>query len=439
MQPSGVRATAVFMILVSMIIALAVFSFPYAPLEDLPEWIYQGYIFNKLAAGVPSPDFALKSFPVPYALFQSIASLCLLFASPMATSRIVVGIYAVLALLAVHRVILRYRLDPLVAWPLLVSIVILNSPFWNGYMGYQFGLIVILFYLALAERAQTDAGWIFLFSVLAFFAHGWAFVSILVLIGINALYARRILASSVAIAPSILLVVWYQTHNVNPGVLTELFQVGQVNIFVYKIYTLLKAAPFHNPIAFNFNASAQYGAAYLGSGLLIDAVFMAALLVLAVDAIRKSGWQLILGRPQLLAGVILVLLAAALPRTGFGMANPGERVLYPAIVALSVAIFADVELPFVPKAILGGALLGGVALFALGLTGASASYRAESAKFDPPPPMTIQAISSELFFGHRLVQFDRKMRLLEQAWSDGAMPTAPLAFETALIAPKRNK
>jgi hypothetical protein len=434
MQLSGMRATAIFTILVSIIIALAVFSFPYAPLEDLPEWIYQGYIFNKLAAGVSSPDFALKTFPVPYALFQTIASLCLLFASPMATSRIVVFIYAALALLAVRRLISRYRLDPLVSWPLLISVVILNSPFWNGYMGYQFGLIVILFYLALPEHARTDARWICLFSVLAFFAHGWALVSILVLIGTNALYERRILASCVGIAPSILLLVWYQTHNVNPGVLNELFQVGQVNIFAYKIYTLLKAAPFHNAIAFSFNASERYGAAYLGAGLLIDAIFMSALLFLAVDAIRKSGWKSILGRPQLLAGVLLVLLAAGLPRTGFGMANPGERVLYPAIIALSVAMFAEVELPLVPKAILGSALAGGVALFALGLLGAGATYRAEVANFDPPPP--IQAISSELLFGHRLVQFDQKMKLLEQAWRDGVMPTAPLTFETALIAPK---
>jgi hypothetical protein len=435
MQRSRMRATIIFSTLVAAIVMLAIFAFPYAPLEDLPEWVYQGYIFNKLAAGFPSPDFVLKTFPVPYALFQTIVSACLLFASPMAASRIVVLLYAAVALFAVDRLIVRQRLDPFVAWPLLISIAVLNSPFWNGYMGYQFGLIVILLYLALPDRARVDARWISLFSVLAFFAHGWAFVSILVLIGCNALFERRVLAACVGIAPSIALLVWYQIRNVNPGELNEFLQVGHVNIFAYKIYTVLKAAPFHNPIVFSFNASERYGIAYLVAGLIIDAIFLIALAVLAVLAIRKSGWIAILRRPQLLAGGLLLLLAASLPPTGFGMANPGERVLYPAIIALLIAIFPDVELAVIPKAILGCALAAGVGFFGLGLVGASAAYRAEAAAFDPKASAT-QVISSNLLFGHRLVQFDQKMRLLEQAWRDGVMPTMPLSFETALISPK---
>jgi hypothetical protein len=435
MQRQFMRATVIFSIVVVMILGLATFSFPYAPLEDLPEWIYQGYIFNELVSGTPSPDFALKNFPVPYALFQTIASACLLFASPMAASRIVVFLYAGLSLYAINRVIARYRLDPYVAWPLLISAVVLNSPFWNGYMGYQFGLIVILLYLALPERLQVDAKWICLFSVLGFFAHGWPFISILTLIGCNALFRRRILAACLGVAPSIALLAWYQVRNVNPGTLSEFLHVEHVNIFAYKIYTVLKAAPFHNPIVFSFNASERYGIAFVGAGLLIDAVFLIALAVLAVLAIGKSGPIAILRRPQLLAGGLLLLLAAALPPTGFGMANPGERVMYPAIIALLIAIFTDVELAIIPKAILGCALAAGVGLFALGLVGASAAYRAEAASFDPnaaPPP----EISRNLLFGHRLVQFDEKMRLLERAWRDGVMPTTPLAFETALIAPR---
>jgi hypothetical protein len=435
MQRPIIRATVIFSVLVLAILGLAVFLFPYAPLEDLPEWIYQGYIFNKLASGTASPDFVLKTFPVPYALFQSIASACLLFASPMATTRIVVFLYAGLSLCASNRVIARYRLDPFVAWPLLISAVVLNSPFWNGYMGYQFGLVVILFYLALPERAQRDARWICLFSCLAFFAHGWAFIAILIFIGCNALLTRCIVAASLGVAPSVGLLAWYQVRNVNPGTLSEFLHVEHVNILAYKIYTVLKAAPFHNPIVFSFNASERYGLGFLGAGLIVDTVFLLALTALAVLAIRKSGWIAILRRPQMLAGGILLLLSAGLPPTGFGMANPGERVMYPAIIALMIAIFSDHELAAVPRAVLGWALAAGVGLFAVGLVGASVAYHAEAATFDPnasAPPV----ISRNLLFGHRLVQFDEKMKALEKAWRDGVMPTMPLAFETALIAPK---
>jgi hypothetical protein len=432
----NMRATIIFSALVLAIIGLAAFAFPYAPLEDLPEWIYQGYIFNKLASGTPSAEFALKTFPVPYALFQAVASACLLFASPMTTTRIVVFLYAGLSLYAINRVIARYRLDPFVAWPFLVSAVVLNAPFWNGYMGYQLGLLVILLYLALPQRAQVDPKWICLFSVLAFFAHGWSFVSILAMIGSIALYRQRVLAAALGVAPSAVLLAWYQIRNVAPATLSAFLHVENVNIFAYKIYTALKAAPFHNPIVFGFNASERYGLAYLVAGLTIAAVFAISLAVLTFLAIRKSGWTAILGRPLLLAGGLLLVLAAALPPTGLGMANPGERVMYPAIVALFIAIFADVESAVAPKAVLGCSVAAGIALFAFGLVGAAKVYRDEALSFDPngaEPPV----ISRNLLFGHRLVQFDERMRAVEQAWHDGVIPELPLAFETALIAPKR--
>jgi hypothetical protein len=427
-------ATTIFAIPILLIIALAAFSFPYAPLEDLPEWIYQGYLFNKLMAGAPSPDFALKSFPVPYALFQAITSACLLFVSPMVTARIVVFLYAGLSIYAINRLIVRYRLDPFVAWPLLIAAVVLNSPFWNGYMGYEFGLLVILLYLALPDKGQVDARWVCLFSVLAFFAHGWAFISIVVLIGCISLARQRVLAASVGLAPSIVLLIWYQVKNVNSAVLNEFLRVENVNIVLYKIYTLFKAAPFKNPIVFNFNASEHYGLIFLATGLAIDAIFLLALSILAIEALEKSG-RTILQRPEWFAGILLLLLAASLPPTGFGMANPGERVMYPALILLLIAIFTGVESTIVPKAILTFALAAGIGLFALGLAGASAAYRAEAVSLNaghsPAPP-----ISRNLLFGHRLVQFDRRMRMVEQAWHQDAMPTMPLEFETALISPK---
>jgi len=70
MQRQAMHATVMFSVLVLMILGLAAFSFPYAPLEDLPEWIYQGYVFNELASGAASPDFALKNFRCPTHCFR---------------------------------------------------------------------------------------------------------------------------------------------------------------------------------------------------------------------------------------------------------------------------------------------------------------------------------------------------------------------------------
>ena len=86
----------------------------------------------------------------------------------MVTSKMVVVIYGLPVLLAIQRLIWKAKLDPLVGWVFLVSVAALNSPFWNGYMGYQFGLIALLFYLSLSIEARTEV-----LPVLVF--HCWRF------------------------------------------------------------------------------------------------------------------------------------------------------------------------------------------------------------------------------------------------------------------------
>lgn len=144
-----------------------------------PEWVFQSYI--------------LVSYPVPYALFQTLTSTVLVFCSPMVTSKMVVVIYGLPVLLAIQRLIWKAKLDPLVGWVFLVSVAALNSPFWNGYMGYQFGLIALLFYLSLSIEARTEVLPGSCFSLLAFFAHGVIYASLLVYIWIYSVYGRQVL------------------------------------------------------------------------------------------------------------------------------------------------------------------------------------------------------------------------------------------------------
>jgi hypothetical protein len=45
-------------------------------------------------------------------------------------------------------------------------------------------------------------------------------------------------------------------------------------------------------------------------------------------------------------------------------------------------------------------------------------------------------LSGRFLFGRRFMQFDGKMKSVEQAWRAGLIPDLPLAFDTALIVPK---
>jgi hypothetical protein len=433
---SKIPASLQFSAAVVLLLAFAALIFPYAPLEDFPEWIYQGYVFNKLAEGTPSALFEIKHYPVPYALLQLIVSGALLIASPMTASRIVLALYAIISLFAVHRVIARYRIEPLIGWPVLICVVVLNAPFWNGYMGYQSGLIVLLLYLSLPSASRTDPKWVVCFSLLAFFAHGWAFVAFLVFVGIYALYDRRVFACGFALLPSLALLAWYMMNNINHGELVVLSDVKNANIFLFKVYTLLKAAPYHNPIIFTFNAAQHFGYAYLGIGLALNAIFMLSLLAAAIVATRMTGWQALIRKPELLIGTILLALAIVLPPTGFEMANPGERVMYQALIALTIAIFDGVELPNAPKVILTCATLAGMVLFAFGLVAGSEAYNATFASAEAGQTAPLTPLASSSWFSHRLVQFDGRMKHVEAAWKANVMPSLPLEFETGLVSNK---
>lgn len=429
---------------VSIMFSLAAFSFilfslslfPYAPLQDLGEWIYQSYIFNQLVIGHYSSDFLIKTYPVPYTLFQIIASSVLLLFSPIITSKIVVLLYGFLVLLAIHRLITTAKLDPVVGWAFLIPVVALNSPFWNGYMGYQFGLIVLLFYVSLPRESRTQVLPVLFFSILAFFAHGIIYASILIFIGIYSLYSRRIFQCALALLPSLCLVAWYQIKNDSSGELKEMFQLHDVNIIAYKIYTLLKTGPFHNPIVSDFNSVDYFGSFYLTGGLVLDAAFMASLGILAYAAVTRSSLRTIAKKPEFVIFAILFLVAVALPPAAL-VTNPAERLMYPALIAFAMAVFGEQKLPTAPKVTLTAALIGGYGLMALALIPASAHYPVENNERRTSAPQQTQlAVSRRYLFGHRFMQFDSKMKMVEQAWRADTMPADPLAFDTALLLPK---
>jgi hypothetical protein len=427
----------IFAVSVFLFILFVLTIFPYAPFQDFAEWVYQSYIFNALVSGHTSSDFRLVTYPVPYALSQIMTSIVLLLFSPMVASKIVTVLYGLVILLAIRRLIKKAKLDPLVGWVFFVSVVALNSPFWNGYLGYQFGLAILLFYLSLTLEARTKVLPVLFFSLLAFFAHGFIYAAMLVFIGIYALYSRRIFQSALGLIPSICLFIWYRLKNESSGELNELFPVHTINIIAYKIYTLLKAAPYHNVIVFDVSAVDHFGSFYFILGMLIDLTFVVSLAALAYATVRRSSLQAIALKPEFAIAAILLLIALALPPVVFGIVNPGERMLYPALVAFAVAVYTELKLPLAPKAALTVALIGGCGLLAVALIPASELYRQKNESYAPQPATAQGGTSARILFGHRLMQFDSKMKDAERAWQAGTMPTVPLAFDTALILPKR--
>src|SRR6202167_1535106 len=187
--------------------------FEYAPLQEFSEWIYQAQVFNALLIHGHSELFTIKTYPVPYALSQIMMSFMYIFFSPFVTSKIVICIYILSGVFLTRMFISRFDLDESVASLFLLSAFVLNSCFWDGYIGYQIGLAIFVLYLCLPLQKKTSALFIFVFSVASFFSHGLIYVPFCLVCGMYCLYNWKIKSLVLGLLPSALLLAWYIMQN----------------------------------------------------------------------------------------------------------------------------------------------------------------------------------------------------------------------------------
>ena len=434
--------------------------FPFSALQDFPQWIYQGYIFNLITDGHSDGTFSVKDYPVPYALVQLLISAVLHFFSPMLTSKIIVAGYLIAALLAARMLVRRFDVDASLAWPIFISAFVLNSPFWNGYIGYQIGLVVFAIYLSLQEKWRTDSRILCLFSVLAFFCHGMIYIAVVIAAAANAIAQRRFLVPIISLLPSTALVIWYVLANAAatatapapvaiPGNIPEaLPHIDFVQLIGYKIYSFLKLGPYHNFIIRGMGDGARFWSVPLFLGGFVNLLLWAALLVYVVSVANWRAWRSIFRMPELLAGLCMVAISLPLAPVAFKIVNPGERLLYPAMIAIAVSLFQATQDPVhsksfaVSRSALAWAMSIGFCLSAIGLIYSNFTYRETPVasvprSIDRGSGYGLSALAGEklgqVLFAHRLIQFDDLMTSTEIAWRTDAVLDFPIEFDTGLI------
>jgi hypothetical protein len=415
--------------------------FPYGALQDLPEWIYQGCVFNQLWSGHAhaAQEFYLKTYPVPYTSVQLLISGFLVLFDPIMTSKLIVVLYGTLSVWVTHRLIKTFDLDRGLAWPVLIAAFVLNGPFWNGYMGFQFGLVLFVLYLSLRLEQRTHWAVLVTFSVLAFFTHGIIFFAVILASGAYSLKERRLLVFIPAMLPSALLASWYVLKNVTPA-------VGGVPVLLpdfvtaaeYKIYTFLKLGPYHNFVIFGADDAARFGRPFLVLGIMSNVAFLTGMVLLVLAGVRTN-WRIRVRSAEFLAGGVLVSIAAVLTPTALGVGNPGERLLYPAFVLFTIIALSPPRpsstgrLRTAASLVLSIGLVVGFALSSAGLIGAGISYGRKDRTAHGSSGEPVGDGRDRTLFAHRLVQFDDRMKETERAWRAGESLTLPLAFDTALL------
>jgi hypothetical protein len=310
--------------------------------------------------------------------------------------------------------------------------LVLNSGFWNGYVAYQVGLMIFILYLCQSDERRTDPLVIFLFSVLLFFAHGLIYATFCLTCGMYCLYNRKIWAPAVAILPSVFLLAWYVWAN-DVSLINKPFALsGIVQFVTYKIYTAMKAGPYQDFIFHGVGDSQRLRPLYV-LGILANLFFLIALVMCCASVVWKEGAKEIARRAELVSSFILMGIFLALPATLTGVVNPGERLLYPALILAACALFKEGRAGYLFGYSLGATVIAGLFISLASITAPRwMGVNGVSAVAIGPADLSAEVDGRELF-GHRLMQFDEKMQEAQRSWKVRDMPRLPLGFNTALL------
>ncbi|MEX3999177.1 hypothetical protein AB4Y38_09800 [Paraburkholderia sp. EG285A] len=415
---------------------------PYVPLQDYNEWTYQGYIAAQLLQGHLTGQYAFTAFPVPNSAVQLILGV-LNFAVPAPlASRLVASAYVIAAIVLAWRISLRIcPMENAGYFFLLLACLYFNTPFWNGYMNYQMGILLFSAWLLLDPATRRKPQWVLLFSVAGFFVHAVIWASILLMIGIDVARRRRIVAA-LPVLFSLGLFGWYAAARHTPVLPDPLEYAGLFKIAAYKLYTLAKLGPYHH-FTYDDGIVSSYERVGYYAGCALNAVFalgiVYVLYVILYGTLRNGSWRRM--SDERIGACVLLAMFVALPPVISDLVNPGERVLYPALL---LALFGAGELeaaggrrvhtaaPFVNflvfepgmRAVVRALAASGVVavLCAIGLV-------ANSERLIHKPTTNVDGGTPALrYFQTRPAAYDDVRARL-----DGALPLRPLGFETGFL------
>ncbi len=337
---------------------------PFPMLHDYPEWMYQGNIAYSLLVdqeGDLATLFEWVPQPVPNALSQIAIAVLNFLVSPVMAGKIWLAVYLLLAAVTAvlvgryHRQTVDQTIGPatskthhqhggIVAFLFVVTIVF-GPGFWNGYINFQFGLI--LFALFVATNARQSILAVLVFSLLLYFSHASVFAGfICYVVMLERLNERRVNVV-VSLLPSLLLLMWYTSAKLQTGG-GENVGLGSLPQWVqYKVYTLAKQGPFHNFIGPDgesvlANVDLLYKAGFLAN-FIVMALLGLWLLVILWGVIRGE-WIRHVALDQTLNkgffATIAILLVAWLVagKSSFGVVNLGERFLIVALMLLLICV-----------------------------------------------------------------------------------------------------
>jgi hypothetical protein len=374
----------------------------------------------------------LKDYPVPYSIGNVVLGSLGAALPPLTAGVVAVAVQVLAGALAVAAVVRSRGLPWRTALPVLATLVVLGSGLWNGYAAHQLGLAALTAWLAVPRERRSSPVVVLVFSLLTFFSHALVFFAFAVAVGCLALADRRLVRVAMAVVPSVSLTLWYAVNSPPEAAGGGVSIASPVEWLAYKGYTFAKSGGYQNLIVNGVGDDRPL----MLVGAAVNAATVACVLLLALPLVlrlRPTTWR---RHPDLLAGLVLLVIGLALPAFFLGIVNPAERLVGPGMILVAVAALESGRWPAVrlltATAACSGLLLTGVSSATL----ATKADQGDATPQDPSPSFAESTTArTDTLFGHRLDQMETRFDAADRAWRERAEPSVPLLFDEGLLQP----
>jgi hypothetical protein len=403
------------------------------PLQDLNDWVYQGYVIRGLVSGEAVPA-ALKYWPVPNAFSQLVLAPMTWVLSPIATAKTFASLYLVISGWVMFW--LSRRSDTTVdglRFLLLICLAVVHSPYWAGEINYQIGLTIFACYMVTdCRRRQPSFILDTVTAVLLFLCHALCLGIFLIYITWRLLMRGKALQSVASTLPSIVLLLWYAAMDPRPdrvdpnSVLNvEPRLSGVVDWIGYHLYVFAKVGPYQNLLVNNIGDFERFKAFYF-VGVVINVLFAAAMGLLFITWVARS-WQDGAVTVPLLTALSCAVVAIINPGRTLGIGNGTERFLYPTLI-IAVLFFCG---PSRWRRFAGvfGAFLPVFAAYLLIMVPRTAPLR----EVPDWSAMNRSDARPRILFWHRPYMYLPQIEAAQEAAMHGTTPTADILYQTSIL------
>jgi len=206
-----------------------IWHYRFLPLQDYPDWVYEGYVFHRILTGSTAWGYHVLSYPVPNSISTFIIGLLNFFFLPETCGKIFLTLYLFCFIFASVYFINSLQPSKTSILSFLPFVLFFNYPFFHGFLNYMFSLCFFFAGMGYILRRRNEeekvSFWVIaVFSILIFFSHAVIFMGWLLFIFcmvLTNLKKEVILKYALGLLPALIMLFLYTLnrvfylHNVN--------------------------------------------------------------------------------------------------------------------------------------------------------------------------------------------------------------------------------